>query len=174
MSKVKSFNEFIGESFWGDVHRRSRGDEVRKEDYVAYSTLEDEDCTVDLLCKYLINNYEVLGDDQIILNSGDYNGKTWYDVHVPITLSGDNIETEAAGEDCTKIWSIDFTLNLMKYVDEMNTVVEIDDVNLGSDEYARAYTHTDPVLCSEVVDFIDEILTMVPDPALKKIGKKRK
>lgn len=30
------------------------------------------------------------------------------------------------------------------------------------------YTKTDPVLCSEVVDFIDEILIMVPDPGKKK------
>ena len=36
------------------------------------------------------------------------------------------------------------------------------------------YTNTDPVLCSEVVDFIDEILTMVPDPALRKRIIKKK
>ena len=34
------------------------------------------------------------------------------------------------------------------------------------------YTKTDPVLCSEVVDFIDEILTMVPDPGIIKKRKK--
>ena len=72
------------------------------------------------------------------------------------------------------IWSIDFTTPLMKYVKRMKTVVEIDDYLMNSDTYARAYTKTDPVLCSEVVDFIDEILTMVPDPALRKRIIKKK
>jgi hypothetical protein len=165
---VKTFKEFINESIWSDIQDRSVGDTIRKEDEVSYSTLMDEDCTVDLLYKYLIKEYEVLGDDQIRLNSGDYKGKTWYEVHVPITLSGDNIETEVSGEDMESIWSIDFTVRLKKYVKKMKTVTEIDDENLGSDTYARAYTNTDPVLCSEVVDFIEEILTMVPDPALRK------
>ena len=156
------------ESLWADLQDRSSGDIIRKEDEVSYSTLEDEDCTVDLLYKYLIENYEVLGNDKIILNSGEYSGNVWYEVHVPITLSGDNIETEIAGEDQKSIWSIDFTVRLKKYVKKMKTVEEIDDENINSDTYARAYTYTNPVLCSEVVDFIDEILTMVPDPALKK------
>ena len=50
----------------------------------------------------------------------------------------------------------------------MKTVTEYyihDDVD---DDYSRACTKSYPVLCSEVVDFIDEILTMVPDPALRK------
>lgn len=59
----------------------------------------------------------------------------------------------------------------MEYVKKMKTVVEIDDYLLNSDTYARAYTKTDPVLCSEVVDFIDEILKIVPDPALRKRSK---
>ncbi len=168
MGAIKTFREFINESIWSDIQDRSAGDVIRKEDEVSYSTLEDEDCTVDLLYKYLIKEYEVLGDDQIILNSGDYKGKTWYEVYVPITLSGENIETELWGDDMDKIWSIDFTVPLMKYVKRMRTVTEIDDENINSDEYARAYTSTDPVLCSEVVDFIEEILTKVPDPALKR------
>ena len=50
----------------------------------------------------------------------------------------------------------------------MKTVTDIDDEEINSDTYARAYTDSDQVLCSEVVDFIEEILTMVPDPALRK------
>ena len=151
---------------------RSTGDTIRKEDYVSYSDLEDKDCTVDLLYKYLIDNYEVLGDEQIKLNSGKDGGDVWYGVHIPITLSGENIETEFSENDPDTIWSIDFTVQLMEYVKKMKTMVEIDDYLLNSDTYARAYTKTDPVLCSEVVDFIDEILTMVPDPALRKKVRK--
>ena len=56
---------------------------------------------------------------------------------------------------------------------DVNTpVIEIDDANINDDRYSRAYTNTGLVLCSEVVDFIDEILTMVPDPALRKKVRK--
>ena len=171
MGVLKTFREFINESLWSEIQDRSSGDTIRKEDYVSYSDLKDKDCTVDLLYKYLINNYDVLGDDQIKLNSGKYHGKEWYEVHVPITLSGENIETEFSEDDPDTIWSIDFTVQLMEYVKKMKTVVEIDDYLLNSDTYARAYTKTDPVLCSEVVDFIDEILKIVPDPALRKRSK---
>ena len=171
MGAIKTFNEFINESIWSDMQDRSMGKIVREEDYVSYSDLNDRDCTVNLLYKYLINNYEVLGDDQIKLNSDKDGGDVWYEVHVPITLSGEAIETELSAYDVKSIWSIDFTTSLMKYVKRMKTVVEIDDYLMNSDTYARAYTKTDPVLCSEVVDFIDEILTMVPDPALRKRRK---
>ena len=171
MGVLKTFREFINESLWSEIQDRSSGDTIRKEDYVSYSDLKDKDCTVDLLYKYLINNYDVLGADQIKLNSGKYHGKEWYEVHVPITLSGENIETEFSENDPDTIWSIDFTVQLMEYVKKMKTMVEIDDYLLNSDTYARAYTKTDPVLCSEVVDFIDEILKIVPDPALRKRSK---
>ena len=43
MNKVKSFNEFIGESFWGDVHKRSRGDVIRREDaFIDNETLKSK------------------------------------------------------------------------------------------------------------------------------------
>ena len=169
---IPDFKTFIKESIWSDIQDRSMGKTVREEDYVSYSDLNNKDCTVDLLYKYLINNYEVLGDEQIKLNSDKDGGNVWYEVHVPITLSGENIETELSADDVKSIWSIDFTTPLMKYVERMKTVVEIDDYLMNSDTYARAYTKTDPVLCSEVVDFIDEILTMVPDPALRKKVRK--
>ena len=168
---IPDFKTYIRESFWGDVHKRSIGDEVRKEDYVPYSTLEKKDCTVDVLYKYLINNYEVLGDEQIVLNSYKYRGIVWYSVHLPITLSGEYIETEFSEGNPELIWSIFFTVPLMKYVERMETVAEIDDY---SDTFARAYTKSEPLLCSEVADFIEEILTIVPDPALRKrVGKKK-
>ena len=171
---IPDFKTFIKESIWSDIQDRSMGKTVREEDYVSYSDLNNKDCTVDLLYKYLINNYEVLGDEQIKLNSDKDGGDVWYEVHVPITLSGENIETELSADDVKSIWSIDFTTPLMKYVERMKTVVEIDDYLMNSDTYARAYTKTDPVLCSEVVDFIDEILKMVPDPALRKRIIKKK
>ena len=85
-------------------------------------------------------------------------GKVYYELEIPITLNGENIVTELTADDMQSIWSIDFTTPL----------IEIDDDSINDDGYARVYTNTGLVLCSEVVDFIDEILTMVPDPALRK------
>ena len=166
MNNVKTFKEFIAESIWSDIQDRSSGDTIRKEDEVSYSTLEDEDCTVDLLYKYLIKNYEVLGDDKIVLTVEDVLDEDV--LHVPITLSGQYIETEPNAMLETKIYSIDYTRKLNRYVKKMKTVIDIEDLD-DSYDYIRAYTTSDDyMVCSKVVDFIEEILTMVPDPALRR------
>ena len=133
-----------------------------------YNLLNDENCSVANLYNYLIDHYKPLGDEKIELEKGNEDGTNWYSVHIPITLSGSNIETEVSAEDPTKIWSIDFTNDLMKYVEDMETVIDIDDEEINDDNYSRAYTNSSYVLCNEVVDFLDEILGMVPDPALSK------
>ena len=171
MGAIKTFNEFINESIWSDTRDRIMRDRITGG--FSYSKLKRRDCTLDVLYKYLINNYEVLGDEQIKLTSHESFGNTYYSLWVPITLSGEAIETEIEYTDYKNIVSsIRFTHPLIKYVKKMKTVVEIDDDLLNSETYARAYTKTDPVLCSEVVDFIDEILKKVPDPALRKKVRK--
>ena len=136
-----------------------------------YSRLNDKNCSVKNLYNYLIDSYELLGDAKIELESGKTDdGEEWNSIQIPITLSGENIETEVWVEDPSKIFAIDFTNNLMTYVEDMETVVEIDDENINSDDYSRAYTSFNtPLLCSEVVDFLDELLGLVPDPALKRL-----
>ena len=168
MSAIKTFSEFINESIWSDTRDRIMRDRITGG--FSYSKLKNKDCTLDLLYKYLINNYEVLSDEQIKLtNFGD----TYYSLWVPITLSGESIETEIEyTDDKNIVSSIRFTHPLIKYVKKMKTVTEyyiLDDVD---DDYSRACTKSYPVLCSEIVDFIDEILTMVPDPALRKKVRK--
>ena len=165
MGAIKTFNEFINESMWSDMRDRITGG-------FSYSKLKRRDCTLDVLYKYLINNYEVLGDEQIKLTSHSSFGlgDDYYSLWVPITLSGEAIETEIEYTDYKNIVSsIRFTHPLIKYVKKMKTVTEYylqDDVD--DDDYSRACTKSYPVLCSEIADFIDEILTMVPDPALRK------
>ena len=167
MGAIKTFNEFINESMWSDMRDRITGG-------FSYSKLKRRDCTLDVLYKYLINNYEVLGDEQIKLttHSSFGLGDDYYSLWVPITLSGESIETEIEyTDDKNIVSSIRFTHPLIKYVKKMKTVTEyyiLDDVD---DDYSRACTKSYPVLCSEIVDFIDEILTMVPDPALRKKRK---
>ena len=163
MGAIKTFNEFINESILSDMRDRITGG-------VSYSTLKRKGCKVNLLYKYLIDNYEVLGDEQIKVTSDKYMGKVYYELEIPITLSGEYIFTELTADDMQSIWAIDFTNSLMDYVEKMKTVREIDDLD-NTRDYSRAYTNTGLVLCSEVVDFIDEILTMVPDPALRKRRK---
>lgn len=136
----------------------------------SYASLDDENCSVENLYNYLIDHYESLGDEKIEVNSGKQDGKDWHEIHIPITLSGENIETEPWVDDCSKIWAIDFSNGLMKYVEDMETVVEIDDENINDDGYSRAYTSPNtPILCSEVVDFLDELLGLVPNPALRRL-----
>ena len=160
MGAIKTFNEFTNESILSDMRDRITGG-------VSYSTLKRKGCKVNLLYKYLIDNYDVLGDEQIKVTSDKYMGKVYYELEIPITLSGEYIFTELTADDMQSIWAIDFTNSLMDYVEKMKTVIEIDDLD-NTRDYSRAYTNTGLVLCSEVVDFIDEILTMVPDPALRK------
>ena len=135
-----------------------------------YELLTDENCDVRNLYNYLIDHFESLGDAKIELESGKTDdGEEWNSIQIPITLSGEHIVTEVWAEDCSKIWAIDFTNNLMKYVNDMETVTEIDDENINDDGYSRAYTSPNtPVLCSEVVDFLNELIELVPDPALRK------
>ena len=157
-------NKGLNESILSDMRDRITGG-------VSYSTLKRKECKVNLLYKYLIDNYEVLGDEEIKVISDKYMGKVYYELEIPITLSGETIVTELTADDMQSIWSIDFKSPLMEYVERMKTVIEIDDGDINNGGYARAYTNTGLVLCSEVVDFIDEILTMVPDPALRKRRK---
>lgn len=172
MSAIKTFNEFINESILSDMRDRIMRDRITGG--FSYSKLKNKDCTLDLLYKYLINNYEVLGDEQIKLttHSSFGLGDDYYSLWVPITLSGESIETEIEyTDDKNIVSSIRFTHPLIKYVKKMKTVTEyyiLDDVD---DDYSRACTKSYPVLCSEIVDFIDEILKMVPDPALRKKRK---
>lgn len=152
MGIIKKFNEWINESY-------------------SSGRLDDKNCSVENLYNYLIDSYKLLGDAKIELESGKTDdGEEWNSIQIPITLSGENIETEVWVEDPSKIFAIDFTNNLMTYVEDMETVVEIDDENINSDDYSRVYTSFNtPILCSEVVDFLDELLGLVPDPALKRL-----
>ena len=134
-----------------------------------YDVLNDDTCSVETLYNYLIDHYELLGDKEITLNNGKTDdGEEWSSIQIPITLSGENIVTEVDAQNPSKIFAIDFTDNLMKYVEDMETVVEIDDQNINDDGYSRAFTNNSLVVCSEVVDFLDELLGLVSDPALRK------
>jgi hypothetical protein len=54
----------ITESFWGDVHKRSRGDEIRKEDDINLLDIHS-------LCDYIHNNYKYYIEDDIRISNFD-------------------------------------------------------------------------------------------------------
>lgn len=131
------------------------------------NVLDDENCSVETLYEYLINNYESLGNEEITLNNGKTDDEEWNSIQIPITLSGEHIITEIDAEDPSKIFAIDFTKGLKDDVLETE-YYEIDDENINDDGYERVFFSDSNVKCSEVVNFLDELLGLVSDPALSK------
>lgn len=133
-----------------------------------YYELDDEDCSVETLYNYLINHYELLGDKDITLNNGKTDDdEEWNSIQIPITLSGEHIITEVDVQDPSKIFAVDFTKGLKDDVLETE-YYEIDDENINDDGYERVFFSNSNVKCNEVVDFLDELLGLVSDPALRK------
>ena len=168
---IPDFKTFIKESIWSDMQDRGSGDAVKKEDLVPYEDLKDYD-VVDILYKYLIQNYRPLGDEAIKLDYVTYGVKEYPYITIPITLDGKSIFTENDQEEPSQIWSIMFNKNLLEYIEEMHIEdfeMDEDGDNYQGREYVRAYPDSSPVMCNEVVDFLDELLDLVPNPALKKI-----
>ena len=166
---VKKFTEFIQESVWGDLRKKSLGQEERVENVVTYEQLENENATVQQLYTYLIQNYKPTGEREIKLESGQAWGDTWYEVSIPVSLLYGDISTEINNDDFTKIYAVDFPKTLKKYI-LAATYEEMEGMN--SETYERVYlSNKSDVMCNEVVDFLDELLNIVPDPALEK--KKR-
>ena len=109
-----------------------------------------------------------LGDKEITLNNGKTDdGEEWNSIQIPITLSGEHIITEVDAQDPSKIFAVDFTNGLKDDVLETE-YYEIDDENINDDGYERVFFSNSNVKCSEVVDFLDELLGLVSDPALNK------
>jgi hypothetical protein len=153
---IKKFNEFTNESRTID-----------------YDYLSREDSTIDELYDFLSNNYKPIEDKnedrciQLIKTQGFSP-----EIRVPITLSGDYIFTQndvEPGEDNTKIWCVYFTDNLKEYVLKKYPDGQVEDKELlGDDATERVFLNGDDyILCSQVVEFIDYLLEVVPDPALR-------
>lgn len=157
MGIIKTFGEWLNEGYLSD----------RPDDNYEY--LKDENCDVKNLYNYLIDHYEPLGDKTIEMNDGkDEDDIDWCTVQIPITLSGEHIITEIDAMDSSKIFAIDFTKGLKDYVLKTE-YYEIDDENIDDDGYERVFFSNGAVLCSEVVDFLNELIELVPDPALKRL-----
>ena len=145
MGIIKKFNEWINESYMN----------------VTYKDLENDDCTIDKLYNYIIQNYEPIGE------APEFNEDN---VIIYITTDYGCIFTENDADDEDKIWAIYFTPELKKYIykNYPNEYIEDGEIT-GDDEYERIFIEGENYIhCNKIVDFIDELLNMVPNAALRK------
>ena len=148
MSRVKTFSEFINE-------------EIIKRPVGGYSeTLED-------LYNYLLDNYDNLGKEDITFNKGEDSDGVWYELSIPVTLSGLSLETEPYVGRPGETFSVDIKPELEKYL-EPGTYDEIDDDILDEHGVLRVFTETDEVSNEGLLKLLDGILKNVPDPALRR------
>jgi hypothetical protein len=145
------------ESFWGDVHRRSRGDEIRKEDIIHYEDLKNVKCTLDILYQYLLQHYTVLGDDKITYDENK-------GIEIPVKLENEPITVIPTDHDT--VFSIEAPFSLREYIEKSKYSQNSWDED-GCIEVIISEV-SDDMCCGDVVNFLDEVLSLVPTPALKK------
>jgi len=142
----------------------SEGNEDEDESVSSENAPEIEGTLKDLY-DYLIKSYECLGKEEIELNKGKTDGKWWYEIKVPVTLSGLYFDTEPG--DSADVFSVDIQPELEQYL-EPDTYVEIDDQILDEYGVLRIFTESDGVSNSDIIKILDGLLKNVPDPALRK------
>ena len=137
-------------------HRPEKG----SDDVLDDGTLED-------LYKYLIDNYENLGDEEISFNKGKDSDGIWYEIQIPVTLSGLKLESEPYVGYPGESFSIDIKPELEKYL-EPETYDEVSEEILDEHGVLRIFTDPEAVTNSGIVRVLDGLLKNVPDPALRK------
>ena len=145
------------ESFWGDVHKRSRGDVMRREDIIHYEDLKNEKCTLDILYQYLLQHYTVLGDDKITYDEDK-------GIEIPVKLENEPITVIPTDHDT--VFSIEAPFNLREYIEKSKYVSQSWDEEQCIEVIISE--ENDDMCCSDVVIFLDELLSLIPTPALKK------
>lgn len=161
---IPDFKTFIGESFWGDVHRRSRGDEERKEDIITWEHLDNLD--VPGLYEYLLQNYELDEGYKMVLGE---NGDGDSTITIPISASGEKIVLESSVVCPEDIFCIGITKGLIKSVPfiENGLLDKVSPVPWG---LGRVVTSTDhgEVKNTQAVIFLDKLLEKISDPVIRK------
>ena len=170
MGIIKSYSEFIGESFWGDVHKRSRGDVMRREDAVTYKDLQKEDVTIEQLYRYLIQHYTPIAEMNVevwpindiqFYEDPDEQGKD--KIVIPVTISGEYIEVEPDSFSPGDIYAIGIPREFVNFAKK-----EEFDIEKERGLYKAIYNSGVPVKKYQVVDFLDKLLAYVDNPILKK------
>ncbi len=176
---IPDFKTYIGESFWGDVHKRSRGDEVRKED--EFSSI----------CEFVKDHYFVgfVGMDDIEYKD-DY-------IHIPIykVVGLNAFSSVEIHRDSLLFTSIDPNRYTSQSLKKFVTYIK-DDINQLFDKIKDTYSpkistfngldhwidfeikpkdgKITPKFCEEVIDFILNNTTDDNNKILKVLEKTQK
>ena len=126
-----------------------------------------DDKTLEDLYHYLLENYENLGKEEILFNKGKDADGIWYELTIPVTLSGLKLETEPYVGRPGETFAIDINPELEQYL-ESDTYDEIDDEILDEHGVLRVFTGPDEVTNEDILNVLDGLLKNVPDPVLRK------
>ena len=108
--------------------------------------------------------------NSIDTTENEMNLKVVYVLYLGKNSDNKNVYHFLISDDEDKIWAIYFTPELKEYIykNYPNEYIEDGEIT-GDDEYERIFIEGDNYIhCNKIVDFIDELLNMVPNPALRK------
>ena len=160
------YKKKINESVWGDIRKKSLGQEDRIGDVVTYEDLMEDEATMEQLYNYLLQNYECLGDDEIKIEQ-DSMREGDDSITIPLSMEGENIYVEPDTMEIGEIYSIDFPKKYKTIVKRMGFFIEVEDDEDFNDGMCRGLQNGN-VLKSDVVDFLENILKKVTNPAIRK------
>ena len=158
---IKQESTGLEESVWSDIHRRSNGEQMRKEDKISFSSLDDGN--ISNLFTYITQNYKSIYPkyDAYCVNGN---------IIIPITSDYSKLMTVTQ-------YFFQGDENELEYVVVTNDLVDKIDPELydytekdfGSDIQTKIIVD-DVMPKSRFVQILDSILENVPNPVLKKIG----
>ena len=174
---IPDFKTYIGESVWADIHRRSNGDQIRKEDDVNNFDINE-------FCDYLNSRYifydrtghqckvevideteEIDEDNEIVLYLFEYDNNGSYDDCIFVySNSGDVVE---CGIKCSsKKYAKMFFDSLTERFDDISTERQSYELLPSYVMYIHDLTN------NKVINILDFIIDNIKEP-LKKFIEKR-
>ena len=156
----------INESVWGDLRKKSLGQELRDENIVKFDNLNEG--TMEDLYNYIIQNYEYTKEP-----ANEYRSirqLSSRDISVPITLDGGMMETTIDYSSPDEMEFIVIRNDLVKYLDDEAYSRYFDYVEKDNpdDENTKIIVDGDYFPKKNMIGIIDALIENVPNPALKK------
>jgi len=159
-------NDDVNESVWGDLRKKSLGQEIRNENIVDFNSLNGG--TMDDLYNYIIQNYEYV--QKPVSEYRSIRQLSSKNISIPITLDGGMMETTTDYSNPDEIEFIIIRNNLVKYLDDEAYARYYDYVEKDNpdDEVTKIIVDGDYFPKKNVIGILDALLENVPNPALRK------
>lgn len=152
----------ITESVWSDIHRRSNGEQMRKEDKIPFSSLDDGN--ISNLFTYITQNYKSI-DKKYDMYCVDGN------IIIPITSDYSTLKTETQYYPFDNGNELEFAVVSDDLVDKIDSdLYDYTEKDPGMKNETKIIIDDDFMPKSRFVQILDSILENVPNPVLKKIG----